>query len=63
MRCKVFLAVLFLVFLIGFVPAPHLTSVSWNMTEVAEGQPVRLNVAGDGLDGHQISFEVFERDA
>jgi cysteine-rich repeat protein len=63
MRWKEFLAVLFLILSISFVPAPHLTSVSWNMTEAVEGQPVRLNLEGAGVNGREISFRVLERDA
>ena len=63
MRYKVFLIAGLLISLISFVPAPHLNSVSWNMTEAVEGQPVRLNVVGTGLDGYEISFQIFERDA
>jgi hypothetical protein len=62
MRFKVFLIVLFLIFLMDFVPAPIFDSVYWNTTEVIEGQPVKLIVEG-GLDGHEISFQIFERDA
>ena len=51
-----------LISLMSFVPAPHLTSVSWNMTDTLDGQPVRLNVVGMGLEGYEISFQIFERD-
>lgn len=63
MKGKIFLAVLVVIFLMSLVPAPHLSQVSWNMTEVAEEQPVRLNVVGVGLNGYEVSFQIFERDA
>ena len=53
---------LLLISLLNFVPAPHLNSVYWNRTEALEGQPVRLNLEGVSLDGHEISFQVLERD-
>ncbi len=61
MRCKLFLAAIFLLFMLEFVPAPYIYSVSWNMTEVMDGQQVKLIVEGEGLIGHPISFKIFEK--
>jgi hypothetical protein len=62
MGYKIVLIIACLISLMSFVPAPHLTSVYWNMTETIDGQPVRLNVEGMGLIGYEISFQILERD-
>jgi hypothetical protein len=61
-RYKSIFILVFVISLLGLISAPIFYSVSWNMTEVLAGQPVRLNVNG-ALEGHEISFQVFERDA
>ncbi len=68
MRCKIniryksIFILVFVISLLGLISAPIFYSVSWNMTEALAGQPVRLNINGE-LGGHEISFQVFERDA
>lgn len=60
---KVFFGCMILIFLMKFVPAPHIDVARWNTTSVTEGDPVKLIVIGPGLEGFEITFQIFERDA